>query len=730
MTPTTPTGQEGQVNGYSYATGRSGEGRNLSVLARKREQVGDPDELLLAEAHERFRTVSEKESAWRDKATKELDFIELDHWKEGDRKIRDGLPCLAFDRISGSVDQVVNDARQAPPEAKISPVGSGADKWTAEILQGLVRNIDQNSSAEIAYMTAYEYAVKIGRGWWRVRFDFEDDDTWTQKLLIERIANPFSVYADPAAEQFDYSDMMYAFVTEDLDLTMFRQVYGDETIAGATADLVSVGDRVQDDWFPKGAVRVAEYWWVEITESQLARLADGSAMPLDEVPEGVNIIDRRTVRKRTVHWAKITGSEVLDQGVWPGKWIPLVPVLGKEVIKKGKRTLRGMIGPAMDSNLMFDYIASKIAEGFGLAPISQWLVATGQLEGHQQKWADANKKPMPYMEYNVVDVGGTPIPPPQRITPQINMGELTAGLKVFADSTKADLSTWDANLGAPGPEQSGKAIMARQREGDNAHFNYHDNLRRSMRHSALIELDLIPHIYNEKQSITILDPDGSNKQVMVNAPTIHESVGRIFNIGKDYIGTARYDVVVGNGQSYASRKAEMSDKIVQMAQSMPIIGQRAPDLVAKALGADDDLVDRLRPPDIQNTQDGQPPIPPYVQQQLAQTKMEAQHWMSVAKALEQTLQARILEMESRERISSQNNLTKIYAADAASKSAELQHLSALEHGAIEHVIDKRSDLVHDKMTIEADAAQMETQHEHEMAMLAAQPPPQAPQANA
>lgn len=713
MNPTVDTPAPSGDQAYSYATGRSGGGRNISVLARKHEESGTPDELLLHEAHERFLKVKEWESAWRQKSVTELDFLELDHWKESDRALRDGLPCLSFDRIGPSIDQVVNDARQAPPEGKITPVGGGADKYTAEVLQGLVRNIDQDSSAEISYMTAYEYAVKIGRGWWRIRFAFEDEESWKQKLLIERIPNPFSVYPDPAAQQFDYSDMMYCFVTEDLDLGIFRQEYGDDTIAGGLADLVSTGDRQQDEWYPKGAVRVAEYWWVEITESTTCRLADGSGVPLADVPEGAIVIDKRTVRKRTVKWAKITGAEVLDQGVWPGKWIPLVPVLGREVIKKGRRTLRGMIGPAMDSNLMFDFIASKIAEGFGLAPISQWLMAVGQVENLESSWQEANRKPKPYLLYNPADVNGNLLPPPQRITPQINMGELTAGLKIFADSTKADLSTFDANLGAPGPEQSGKAILARQKEGDNAHFNYLGNLRRSIRHSVLIELDLIPHIYNEQQAITITDPDGSNHEIAINQETFYKGLTRIFNIGKDKIGPARFDVVVGEGISYASQRAQMASDLVQMAQSMPIVGQRAPDLIAKALGADDELVLRLKPADVAGNEDGQAPIPPQIQQKLAMDQQVIQHLMASVQALESTIKAKILELESKERISSQNNATKVYTAEALSKDAAVAHLAELDHAGIKHDLAIRADLLHDKMTIEADASQQEAQHAHE-----------------
>lgn len=663
------------------------------------------DQALLSLAHERFSKVRTVEAEWRRDASEELNFVSGRHWRDEEKAARKDRPCLVFDRISPSISQVTNDARQSQIEGRFTAVGGGADQKTAEILQGLSRNIDQDSGADVAYMTAYEYAVKIGRGWWRINIEYEDGDSFEQKILITRIANPFSVYPDPAAEQWDYSDMRFAFITEDLDRSIFKELYPD-SLAGSLTDYTGIGDTVRDEWFPKGAVRVAEYWWVEIQETKIAQLSDGRVVPVDEVPEGLYIVNTRKKRTRIVHQALITGSEVLSESVWPGQWIPLVPVLGREIIKDGRRTLGGMIRPAMDSNLMFDYIASKIAEGFGLSALSQFLVAQGQLDGLEQRWADANRLASPYLEYKTTDAQGNQVPAPQRITPQINMGELSAGLRIFSDATKADLATFDASLGAPGPEQSGRAILARQREGDNAHFNYHDNLRRSMRHSTKIELDLFPHIYSEARMITILDPDGNSKSVMVNAPTIYQGLETIFRVGKDHIGASRYDVTLGSGRSYASRREQAAEQLPALAQAMPIIGQRAPDLVIMGtdLPGKELIAERIRPPDIQQDQDGQPVIPPQAMQTMAQQQQVIQALTAKSEALERTLQAKVMEIESRERIALIEAKAGILRAEIASKSSEMQTLAKLDHGAVEHQLDLRADLLHSGVTIEQDAS--------------------------
>lgn len=673
-------------------------------FSHEREEV-DPEaeanQAILDEAHERFQATELYEQWWRRRAREELDFCDaLKHWTDEQREERRGLPCLEFDKIGPAVAQVVNDARQNPPEAKISPNGGKADKFTAEVIQGLIRNIDQDSDSSIAKMTGYEHAVKIGRGWWRVDFEYENDSldwdevagdpeaaalAFQQKIVIRRIANPFSVYPDPAAEEYDYSDMKYCFVTEDVDRASFEDQYPDaQSNAGNFAGL---SDLQRDEWFPKGAVRVAEYWRIVTTTMEIAQLPDGRVMPIDQVPEGVNIINRRKVRKKQVRCAKITGAEVLSDTAWPGKWIPLIPCLGREIIFEGKRRLAGMVRPAMDANLSYDYMRSRQVQAVGLGAIAPYLVAEGSIEGHENEWNAANRKPLPYLLYKVTDGNGQQLPEPKRNQYEPAIQAITVATQFAADDCKSTLSTYDESLGKQGPAQSGIAVNLRQREADNAHFNYHDNLARSVRHTARVELDLIPHIYSEARMVTLFDPDGSVRQEWVNqATTAKDGIERIYRMES----AARCDVVMGDGPSYATRRQQGAAALMQLVQSIPEPMTRALDLLVKAMDIPDGdkLAERLRPPDIQAEQDGEQPTIQQLQQVLAQFQQQNAMLTQHVNELSETIRTDQVKTQSAERMNLVNNIVKLLSSEALSKGQIAQLLLEQDHKTFMAAIER------------------------------------------
>ncbi len=687
-----PVPSEGPRTPADLPAGASTYAPLVTVVARPKEPPRDEDADILAEAHERFQTcvTAESERDWKKNALEELNFVDgLQHWSEEMKADRADRPCLVFDRIGPSVDQVVNNARQNPPEPRFSPVGDGADKKTAEILQGLLRNIEQDSAGEVAYMTGYEHAVKIGRGWWRVLFEYETPDSFELKIVLRRVPNPFSIYRDPAAEEFDYSDMRYAFVTEDLDAKTYRDLYPDSKVAGLS-NFEDLGDRVKEDWFPKGAVRVAEYWKVVTEHFILAfvQLPDGrrASMPKEKVPPGGPIIAQRKSERRKVFCYKINGAEVIEKVEWPGQWIPLIPCLGREVIRDGKRTLRGMIRPAMDANLSYDYMRSKQVEAIALAPLAPWVAEEGQLEGYEHQWNESNRKAHSVLKYKARDINGTPLAPPQRNVQEPAIQAITIAVQHADNDVKATLSTYDASLGSPGPEFSGKAILARQRQGDNAHFNYHDNLARSMAHTGRVILDLIPHIYSEERAVTIFDPDGNARLVDINKPFIEQGIQQIYRLGP---GIGRYNVTVGSGPSYASRRQQGADALMELTRTMPDAMVRALDLVVKSLDIPnaDKVGDRLRPPDIRDEQEGAPPIPPEVQAQMAQQQQMIQVMTEQLNKLNDVIEQKQLDNASKEWIAAMNAQVKLAIENLKTGSAEAMALMQQQFAAIKGELD-------------------------------------------
>ena len=175
------------------------------------------DKDKLSEALEEFKLSEDAETINRKNWIDDVRFARLgEQWPDGVRRQReiDGRPCLTINRMPAMLRQVVNDARQNKPAIKVHPVDSGAKRETAEILNGLIRNIEYTSNADVAYDTALDHAVTGGFGYFRIDVDYACDDQFDLDIFLNRIVNPLTVYGDENSTAADSSDWNKCFVTE------------------------------------------------------------------------------------------------------------------------------------------------------------------------------------------------------------------------------------------------------------------------------------------------------------------------------------------------------------------------------------------------------------------------------------------------------------------------------------------------------------------------------------
>jgi len=685
-------------------SGASPSGQLSTVTARRvaAELITseEQDRETLTIALRRFQLVNDAEREWRRRAAEELEFVdECKHWSEDQLAERGTRPCLEFDLVGPAIDQVVNNTRQNPPEARVAGVGGGADRAIAQVTMGMLRNIDNDSGAEIVWTHAHELAAKIGRGWVKVHFEFEDDPEhlFYQKVVLRRVSNWASIYPDPAAADFDYSDMRYCFETDTVDEELFKDENPDVPIP-TQSELESTNDPIIQDWFPKGAVRMANYWRVKETTVRICQTSDGWEGLKADRPLGSTIVNERDRKIREVLCSRITGTSVLKTWIYPVPYIPLVPVLGRESWIKGKRKLRGMVRAAMDANLAYDYARSKEAEQITLSSISQWLAEDLAIEPYEKDFAESNTKAIAVLKFKGRDQDGVQLQKPERVSPEPASQALSVAIQHADADAKAMTSMYNPSLGAPDTQEtSGKAILARQRQGDNAHFHYADNLSRSVRHATRIELALFPFIYSEARECSIADPDGSQRLIMLNQEFLDKKTGKstIFQINSS---TLRFHVTIGTGPSYASRKAQQTDALMQIGQAYPAAMVRALDLIAKYLDLPDEFADRWRPADIaaQQQQEGdEPPTAEQLQQTLTQQKQLLDKVMASLQEVQGKLKTKQMELESKERMNALDNQTLLTTAALKAQAQTAQAGLAAEASAIQH----RLDLLHENVPL-------------------------------
>lgn len=627
------------------------------------------EEDLLKEAREAFEQAAECESENRREFIDDIRFARLsEHWpaEVKQQRAREGRPCLVVPRLPTFIRQVVNDSRQNKPSIKVHPCDSKSDPETAEVFNGLIRNIQVASDADVAYDTAIENAVSAGWGYFRIGLDYTHDDSFELDITIDRVPDPLNVFGDPCSKAADSSDWNSAFVVDYLTTDAFKAKYPD-----AEPSSWDEYEELGEPWWADDAVMVAEWWQREeidrpivlVVNDQTGEQLTFDAAQLTEVMDeatgatrlmilqasGFRIAGERTTKTCKVTQRILTGAAVLETNPWPGKYIPIVPVYGDEVVVEGKRYFRSLIRDAKDPQRIFNYWRTAATELVALAPRVPFLGPKGAFVTDAAKWATANTQSHSFLEYDVVS-GGAP-PQRQQLGSEVPAAAIQQALTA-SDDMKSVMGLYDASLGARSNETSGKAIMARQREGDVSTFHFIDNLSRAIRHAGRILIDLIPKVYNKQRIVRVLGEDNTPKQVPLGQPTpvtgpdgqpqmqprmdqngqpvmqpgpqgqpvqAMDPVTRIYDLT-----VGKYDLTVSSGPSFTTRRQEAAAEMTELMRSIPDAGPVIGDLLVKNLdwpGADE-IAERLKA--LYDRQYGQPQqgLPPQVQQQMQQGQQQ------------------------------------------------------------------------------------------------------------
>lgn len=613
-------------------------------------------EKILREARDRFHLVEEAESENRRLALEDLEFRAGKQWPDdiaADRN-RDGRPCLVVNRLPQFIQQVANDQRQNRPSIKVHPVDDRADIEVAKVIQGLIRHIEYDSGADVAYDTAFDSAVTHGRGFIRVITDYVDPMSFDQKILIKRVRDPFSVYFDPYSSEPDGSDANWAQIVEDLSPDEFRAQYPNSELSAMT-DWESMGSRAPD-WIKGDSCRVAEYFFKEYRDEPIVRLNTGEILLKKDLPkapgalpEGIAVVAERTASVPYIQRVKHNGIEILDEQEWPGKYIPIIPIYGTEIYVDGKRILEGIVRNAKDSQRMYNYWVSAETEAIALAPRAPFIMAEGQDEGYEIEWKTANRRNYSSLKYKPVALNGSPLPPPQRNAFEPAVQAITQARMLAADEMKATTGIYDAALGNRSNEQSGIAIQRRNIQAQTSNFHFIDNLTRSLRQVGRILIDLIPKIYDTERTVRIIGDEGDERVVTLNAPFNDRGQEVLYALD-----TGTYDVTVSVGPSFASKRQEAVAAMLEITQAYPQLMQIAGDLFVKNLDipGSQEIAERLKktlPPGLADDKDKKP-IPPETQALIQQQQQLIDAMTAQLNELNDEKQQKLIEIESRERI--------------------------------------------------------------------------------
>lgn len=526
----------------------------------------DPsDDEILAEARRDYKAAKDSCEENLKAAKSDLNFLkggeaQWDDTAVAGRKL-DGRPIITVNSLPTYLHQVTNDQRMNTPAIKVHPVDDRADVETAKVRQGLIRHIEYDSNADVAYDTAVNSAAAVGFGYFRLLCEWDDTELWAQNIVFNRIRNALSVKLDPLSVEPDGSDMGFAFVELKMSRDSFKVDYPK---AKASSSTIFNEDTAYADWITDTDVLVCDYYKIRKKAETVVLLSNGESGfegDLLELPDGVTIVKKRPgVRRKTMLY-KITGVDILERTEIKCRWIPVFPVYGDEIDIEGKVTRSGIIRNAKGPCQSYNVFMTSATEEVLLRTKAPYIGAEGQFEGYEDEWEQANTRAYPYLQYKPVALDGKLAPPPQRQP----MADVPTGFIAMAmhasDNIKRTTGLFDASLGARGTATSGKQEIAQQREGDVANFHFTDGLNRTIRHCGRCINDMIPHYYDTDRTVRIIGEDDQASYVRINAPNVdqkRDKSGQVPQILND-MTAGKYDITVTAGPSYTTMRQENAE---------------------------------------------------------------------------------------------------------------------------------------------------------------------------
>lgn len=552
-------------------------------MARKTNDAQPPEDDDLALMRKRFQLACDYYGSPYQESLDDVLFVDVpgNQWDKALKARRRNRPTYEFPKLRLHVLQVVNEMRQQRPQGKVRGTEEG-DRGLAELMQGLIRNIESVSNADHAYDIAYDFSVKGGFGDWRICTDYLNDQDFEQDIRIEPVRNPFASKPDPAAVKIDLRDARYWFIEDLIPKSEFLRRFPKASMQDFDSD-----EYCATYWKDADNVKVGEYWYKEPYACEVWLLSDGRVVKSDEFAKkaglkvkeaeeflaatGISIAKRREVESHKVYMRLTNGAEWLTEPYeFPSKFIPIVRTWGNIQQVNGQNYWAGLVRFCKDQQRLHNVHRTATVEAVAKAPKAPYMLTAAQIEGLEPMWKQANAEDFPYLVYK-------PDPANPGAPQRTQQAEVPAALIQLAamenDDIKAATGIYDASLGARSNETSGVAIGQRKQQGATATFNYVDNLAYAMRYTYEIIGDMVPRVMDTQRVVRILGEDGGVKWKTlyqeVIAPDGTKAVVNDLSKGK-------YDYTVTVGPSYATQRMEAANVFAQMAgqigSSLPQLG--------------------------------------------------------------------------------------------------------------------------------------------------------------
>lgn len=593
-------------------------------------------------------------------AMEDKKFVAGEQWEPQVLQQRAGLPCLVINTVPQFTAQLVGDWRENRNSVKVIPSETG-DKEVADVRSDLIRAIETKCRATRTYDNAFESAIQCGDGAFRIAVQYSNEDVFDQEISINPIDDALSVVWDRLSVDPTGRDATHCFVDDVIPKKEFAKNWPEadpSTLNNGTQKAM-----VAKGWIETGTVRVTEHWRMIERKRLLGLFSDGSihvieGEKLDELYEKHGQpVKTRLAPCRYAQMHLVTGYKILA-GPYEYKLnrLPIIRISGRTVSVGERRVRYGLVRFMKDAVRLRNFWRSVAAEQLGYAPKAQWIANEKAVEGREDSFRKAHKTRDPLVVVNDDAVIGQDI---QRVDPPQMQMALLNEAQINSQDMKDVTGIHDASLGIKSNETSGRAIMARQREGDVASLTYYDNGNAAILEAGDVINQLIPQIYDGTRIVRVIGEDEATKLVKINDPMDPESPD---------LSVGTYDVAITTGASYTTRRVEAAQAMMEAIQVFPELMSIAGDIVVKAQdwpGAED-LAERLRktiPPQLLSDKE---------KAEMGEAGPDMQAIMQQQAQVQEAMQAAQEELAKLQK----ENLTLKVKADIEAKKLEIDHFEA------------------------------------------------------
>jgi len=491
-------------------------------------------------------------------------------WEPDVLQASNGKPRYTFDMTTPIINQIAGGIELAAFGINIDPAGGEASKDQASILDGLVRQIQNQSEAVHTFNMSARSMTTSGLGGWQVVQRVQEGNSFNQDLAIEAIPNfAERVFFDAATQMQDNSDARRVTVLSSIAPGVYKKKFpkgGAQSVGNGTLDqqYFHKNDNIvigQMYFFKEETVEIVQMSNLKVYEDN----KDFKKVRDDLKDQGIKEDNRKKQKKKTVWFRKFDGGGWLESEQKTAfRLLPVVAEYANFKVVENKIIYHGAVRPLMDPQRVLNYSKSRQIEEGALAPRSKLILSLKQIEGHVQKLKTMNVDPDPVLILN--NDPEKPGPVQQTNPPQINPG--LANLSNDMQTIMGPISgLFAANMGDNPGLQSGVAIDSLKETGSVGTVQYHSAHAFAVCLTGKIILSAIDVVYDTKRQVAVQAEDGAISIKTLNDDVLDKETGNTVNL-RD-LSRSFYNVTCSSGPTFKSRQKETMAGMLEIAPAMP-----------------------------------------------------------------------------------------------------------------------------------------------------------------